>query len=378
MYHRRGVRPGFTLVELLVVITIIGILIALLLPAVQAAREAARRITCNNNLKQIGLAVHNYGTSTKVFPPGVVAVSGTGTSIDTWTEAQNTGPGYHGTSWLLRILPYIEGGATAKAWNYQYGVCWGALATGGTNTGSGNLALASMDVKGLYCPSRRSQFRPGIDDAMMMSSWTGGGTDYGGCAGRHTTLVSGGGRGGLGHNLALPNATHQLGIVFQPGVTVANPSYVVPSDTSQYCSAIAGFGIFGQANVSTSFSAIRDGLSNTIMTGELERIVTLQSTGPFNASTGSSVSGSCSRDAWAIGGEPTLFTTGYNGGSSATVSSTQMMNTGVFVAPGSEHPNGANFGYADGSVQYINTTVDPNVFCLMGSMADRVPVTYSP
>ncbi len=87
-------RSAFTLVELLVVIAIIGILIALLLPAVQAAREAARRIHCTNNLKQIGLAFHNYHDTHKCFPPSYVD-SSSGGGDEEW-------------GWAVFLLPYVE------------------------------------------------------------------------------------------------------------------------------------------------------------------------------------------------------------------------------------------------------------------------------
>ncbi len=92
---------AFTLVELLVVITIIGILIALLLPAVQAAREAARRMQCSNNLKQIGLALHNYHTAIGTFPSGYISAYGD----PGYPSSNDLGPGW---GWAAMMLPYIE------------------------------------------------------------------------------------------------------------------------------------------------------------------------------------------------------------------------------------------------------------------------------
>lgn len=90
-------KRGFTLIELLVVIAIIAILVALLLPAVQQAREAARRSTCKNNLKQIGIALHNYHDTFRVFPPGCISQEGGARDAHNWV-------------WTAMILPFIEQG----------------------------------------------------------------------------------------------------------------------------------------------------------------------------------------------------------------------------------------------------------------------------
>lgn len=343
MSPRPRVRRAFTLVELLVVITIIGILIALLLPAVQAAREAARRISCNNQLKQLGLALHNYGQANKVFPPGTIS-SQTGSSINVY------GSDAHGTSWILRILPFIEADALAKGWNYKEGITG---TTPLTTNGLNNLQSSQTEVKGLYCPTRRSALRPGVDvdnalGTIMPSGWKGGGTDYGGCLGR--------GVGFSGYAIVDATATSSDATMVSPQVNGANV------DTTLTASTI--WGVFGQVNKSATFGAIRDGLSNTIMTGELSRITGTST--PYNASSGPTIG----KDGWVYGGPSTTFTTGASSGSIASQS-----NNGYYGSPGSDHSNGANYGIGDGSVRFLATSMDGSVFALLGSMADGKPIS---
>lgn len=108
-YSRRN---AFTLVELLVVIAIIGILVALLLPAVQAAREAARRMSCTNNLTQLSIAVQGYESAFRVYPPGTIEESG---------PIVNVAKGYH-HNWLAKILPYMEEQNTYQHIDFSVGV----------------------------------------------------------------------------------------------------------------------------------------------------------------------------------------------------------------------------------------------------------------
>ena len=122
---------GFTLVELLVVITIIGILIALLLPAVQAAREAARRMQCQNNLKQVGLAMHNYESTHGMLPAGGMHLAST-----------------FGWSWWIRVLPHLESGNLVAGLDYNEP---GGGFAGGNET-LGNI-VRRLQFPVMYCPS---------------------------------------------------------------------------------------------------------------------------------------------------------------------------------------------------------------------------------
>jgi len=161
-------RFAFTLVELLVVIAIIGILIALLLPAVQAAREAARRSQCSNNLKQIGLAVHNYFDTHKIFPSGIIDTnpnlnSGTG-------EAENR----NAIAWSALILPFVEQAPLydqVKSQTFNCGRNW-ARDYGGSND---MIPAAEQVIPAYNCPSDTME---GVNPKRRFDGKSPGKTNY--------------------------------------------------------------------------------------------------------------------------------------------------------------------------------------------------------
>jgi len=163
-------RRGFTLIELLVVIAIIAVLIALLLPAVQAAREAARRSQCVNNLKQIGLAIHNYVQSNDTLPPGgswcCSGAPAAGTAYPIATTTNTNGPQWQTASMKVRLLPFMEQQQLFNAYNFMVGGNNSASAAtdaiGFSNsltantTGAGsakNVTVMIANVSGFLCPS---------------------------------------------------------------------------------------------------------------------------------------------------------------------------------------------------------------------------------
>lgn len=147
-------RTAFTLVELLVVIAIIGILVALLLPAIQAAREAARRTQCVNNLKQYGVALHNFHDAHKVVPPA------------RWNGGS--------PSWLALLMPFMEGQNEFDLWNFEK-----------PYKDPANQKAREVSLPGYFCPSRRSAPMLSAEPFPGPNDVPGSVGDYAGCVGDH-------------------------------------------------------------------------------------------------------------------------------------------------------------------------------------------------
>jgi len=222
MYPKRRLR-GFTLVELLVVIAIIGILVALLLPAVQAAREAARRSSCTNNLKQLALSVHNYHDTFRVFPPGFLWNS----AISDVGERQRT------YGWGVMVLPQIEQGSLYD-----------------------RLDTANRSMRQIFVDANERPLLQVPLDVFRCPSDTG-------------SVYTGGGPGTTSTN------DHNVG----NGWPVARANYLGVYGYNGDPISIAGnttIGIWGDSpgdglfyrNSTTRFSDITDGTSSTLMLGE--------------------------------------------------------------------------------------------------------------
>lgn len=328
MLLRRTPR-GFTLVELLVVIAIIGILIALLLPAVQAAREAARRTQCSNQLKQLGVATHNYLDARKEFPPGQYQMS-----KHPVTGAVFPSPRYRGISVFVHLLPYLEQDQLHDQWDYNDPL---------TNTAGAESALAAKVIPNLICPSDqipKNPIGPGSSNR-----WYGI-TSYGGNGGRRSYSS---GMPPMASN-TVDGIFHSVGPGSDP---VANQKVVLVAD-------------------------VLDGTSNTLLFGERSHYDpnydTYATASPAKAaepmgewgwwapSGGRLAVGDVTLSAFA----PINFRIKLPDGAPGAPANLGVLEDQRVCAFGSSHPGGANLTLADGSGRFFSQAVSMTIlerFC---------------
>ena len=343
MVSLRRSRPGFTLIELLVVIAIIAILIGLLLPAVQKVREAAARMSCSNNLKQLGLAALNYESTYQYFPPGWIAPSAiytpSGTGI---VMGPALGSDTRITNVMVELLPFIEQDNLQKTWNYYNNT---------TNVGvAGSGAPATQVVKTFLCPSSIIAQNP----TAVVGGLTYGLNSYGGSGGRisFSARTTGGS----------PTAPLNNG-------TFPQLPAPVPLNYNQTIHATLD-GIF-YTNSRVVMTGITDGTSNTIMFGERQHkdpeFDRMYTTFPIlgwsgwawanqENALGDFLVGACRPINWMV---PTTATGVSSSNNTWVRQKLSSMSSG--------HTGGANVARCDGSVAFLANTTDLTILWAMST-----------
>jgi prepilin-type N-terminal cleavage/methylation domain-containing protein/prepilin-type processing-associated H-X9-DG protein len=328
-------KRGFTLVELLVVIAIIGVLVALLLPAVQAAREAARRMSCSNNVKNIVLAMHNYAEANKQFPIGARA-SGTGSSAT------------YGQSWTIGLLPYIEQDALYQQWNHA--APW---ATNASLINQGNGLILNI----YRCPSTplAKTITPSVGGGKVMQ------VNYVGVSGCTNSSDSSNSNGF--NNLAFSAA----------GRTTATGGGIMSANGVLYPESTTSFG-----------DLTKDGTSNTMFIGEQGDFMRQSS------STGTQIEATNSYPNGGFAGVDKIGMPGISGYSCTAAHAITTVrhpinykisvagsgtgqggaNCGLFAA----HGGGCMIGWGDGRVSFVSENLDMTTLFRTCSREDGLPV----
>lgn len=327
-------RSAFTLIELLVVIAIIAILVALLLPAVQQAREAARRTQCKNNLKQIGLAIHNYHDVYGQFP---LTIFNTDPAQGlTWSDGTK---GSH----LVRILPYIEQANIFQALNFSTAVPWGTDGNASTNTNfemqresyPGGRRIKDIVLPAFICPSDASAKQGGwsakTNYVMSMGNQRMDTAPWQGCTTYQDHIMNTNSHWGHGNT--------------------ENPAWVS--------------GIISRLNWAANIAQITDGTSNVILAGEIRPNCgdhTNNGWFHFNAT-------------WVATTAPINFPINcYNEAPVATPANPPGCNApdNWTTSQGfkSRHTGGAQFVLCDGAVKFISENIDYRTYQRLGDRRD--------